>query len=93
MRTDAITVEDVDGLRFAKVREHDVIEHAAAKGKPVTQAYTDANGRTRKRRRRALNATSISIRSGNDWNLFGTQITDSPLLRTKKSPDLRGFSQ
>ena len=61
MRLDEIRIEDVDRFRFARVRERDAIEKAAAAGKPLMEDYTDPRtGRTRQRRRTALGPVSIN---------------------------------
>ena len=49
-----------DGYRQSKVAEARAIQAAAAKGQRLTGTYTDKHGRTRKRARRALSATSIN---------------------------------
>jgi hypothetical protein len=69
MGIDAITVGDVAGFWLAKVHERDVIENAAAKGKPLTEAYIDASGRAasvaggRSTRPRSTSASGRSRRS------------------------------
>lgn len=61
VRLDAITVEDVDRFRLAKVRERDAIDKAAAAGKPLMEDYTDPRtGRAWQRRRTAIAPGSIN---------------------------------
>jgi integrase len=55
-----ITIAEVDRYRQSKVAEARAIQVAAAKGEPLTYAYTDKHGRARKRSRRALSVTSIN---------------------------------
>ena len=78
IRLDAITVEDVDRFRLAKVRERDAIDKAAAKKKPLMETYTDRAGRTGERRRTALGAGSIN-------KLIGTLSRSSKLRANTRS--------
>ncbi len=55
-----ITIAEVDRYRQSKVAEARAIQVAAAKGAPLTEAFTDKHGHARKRSRRALSVTSIN---------------------------------
>jgi hypothetical protein len=55
-----ITIAEVDRYRQSKMAEARAIQAAAAKGEPLTDAYTDKHGRARKRSRDALSVTSIN---------------------------------
>ena len=60
-KLDEITVAAVDAYRLRQTRERDAIDKAARAGKPLMESYTDPHtGRARRRRRTALNATSIN---------------------------------
>jgi integrase len=59
-RLSEITIAEVDRYRQRKVAEARAIQAAAAEGKPLYEEHADANGRTRRRRRRPLSATSIN---------------------------------
>jgi integrase len=60
-RVDAIDIAVADDFVDAKLREREMIEHAAEAGQPLTDQYTDARtGRTHSRRRRGLSNGSIN---------------------------------
>ena len=55
-----ITVREIDRYRQRKIAEGHTITAAAAAGRPLIEEYVDKRGRTHRRPRRALSATSIN---------------------------------
>ncbi len=55
-----ITVREIDRYRQSKVAEGEAISAAVADGKPLIEEYVDRRGRTHRRPRRPLSATSIN---------------------------------
>jgi len=59
-RLSQITIAEVDRYRTTKLTEAEQVRLAARNGSPLTYTYRDRAGRTRRRARRPLSATSIN---------------------------------
>lgn len=59
-RLSQITIAEVDRYRHTKLTEADAVRKARSEGKPLTDEYVDRAGRTHRRPRRPLSATSIN---------------------------------
>jgi integrase len=59
-RLSQITIAEVDRYRHTKLIEADAVRKAKSEGKPLIDEYVDRAGRTHRRPRRPLSATSIN---------------------------------